>query len=73
MPKIKPTRYEQVYEGDWDTLDWGDNYEMCCHCALVHQTKYRVKNNKLQKKVKIDNKRTYHARRRMGIKIEKTK
>ena len=73
MSKAAQKRFEQVYEGEWDTLDWGKNHEMCCHCALVHETSYRVKDNKLQKKVKIDNKRTYQARRRMGIKIEKTK
>lgn len=67
-------RYEQVWEGEWDTLDWNNNLVMCCECCLVHGMKFRINdNNKLQVKVKIDRRRTYAARRRAGIKIERTK
>lgn len=67
-------RFEQVWEGEWDTLDWTNNEEMCCGCNMVHNTKYRVDDRgKLQRKVSVDRRKTYAARRRAGIKIERTK
>jgi hypothetical protein len=71
MSKAAQKKYEQVFEGDWYNLDWGHNYEMCCDCSMVHETAYRVKDGKIQRKVKVDRPRTYQARRRAGIKIER--
>lgn len=67
-------RFEQVYEGEWTPWDWRDNEEMCCGCCMVHKVSYRVTDaGKLQRRVAVDRKKTYAARRRTGIKIVRTK
>lgn len=66
-------RFEQQWDGEWTTWDWNDNLEQCCDCRKVHRVSYRVNDQgKLESKVVTDNKRTYAARRRAGIKVIKT-
>ncbi len=67
-------RFEQQWDNEWTTWDWNNNLERCCDCGKTHRVSYRVNNQgKLESKVVTDNKRTYAARRRMGIKITKAK
>jgi hypothetical protein len=37
-----PSRYEQVYDGDW--WDVPKNFDLaCCHCSLVHGVSFRIR------------------------------
>lgn len=74
MSKRDDRRYETAIEGDWDNWGWRDNIEQCCDCSLTHRVNYRIiEGNQLQRQVFVDRPRTYQARRRAGIKIERTK
>jgi hypothetical protein len=70
-------RYEQVWDGDWFDIRWRGHKEMCCDCGLVHHVDSRVRmvdgQRGLQQKATRDTALTYAARRRMGIKITRTK
>jgi hypothetical protein len=32
----------QINDGEWVTISWDKQREMCCDCGLVHETDYRV-------------------------------
>ncbi len=72
--------YQQIFDGDWEPCSKRER-EMCCDCSLVHHVSYRVKDKRgniltgvtVEQKVSRDQGRTYAARRRRGIRIEKTK
>lgn len=38
----------QVDDGEWVTIAWKKQHEMCCHCKLEHVVDYQVVNGKLQ-------------------------
>jgi len=70
----------RFFDGDWELCSRKER-EMCCDCCLVHHVSYRVKDKEgnvlagvtVEQKVKRDQGRTYAARRRHGIKLERTK
>lgn len=37
-----------VDDGEWVTISWNKQREMCCECGLQHDVDYRVEDGKLQ-------------------------
>lgn len=37
-----------VEDGEWVTIAWKKQREMCCGCGLEHDVDYRVEDGKLQ-------------------------
>ena len=48
-----------MYEGVWVELP---KIGGCCDCGLIHRYEYRIKDGKIEQKVKVDNKLTKIAR-----------
>jgi hypothetical protein len=66
-------RYDQIWDGEWTAWDWKNNQHRCCDCGAVHHLDFRVRDKKPETKFTIDKTLTYATRRRLGVKIVKTK
>ncbi len=48
---------KQQYEGDWVDVTDG-RYEVCCHCGLTHDTKYRILEGRILQMASISRRKT---------------
>lgn len=69
----KHDQYEQIWDGEWTPWHWRGNTHRCCDCGAIHHLAFRVRNNRPETKFTIDKPLTYATRRRLGLKIVKTK
>jgi len=65
-------KYGQVIDRDWVEPAPQRGHKMrCCDCGLVHTMNFRVRRGKVQFQPIRDKRATFHARKRLGVKIVK--
>jgi hypothetical protein len=69
MSRPKRDYTVQMYEDSF-YLDKFVKHE-CCHCALVHDTEYKVENGRIFTRWKVNEKETKEQRKKFGIKISR--
>jgi hypothetical protein len=67
MARPKREYVVQMYD-DAFYLDKFTKHE-CCHCALVHDTEYKVEGGKIFTRWKVNDKETKAQRKKYGIKV----
>lgn len=65
-------RYEQVTDGQWFVIGYGlsdrQQRQVCCHCLLVHDWRFRLNpDNTISAMVVVNKRATAAARKRYGI------
>jgi len=61
--------YEKPEEDEW-VQPVEEGYKMqCCDCGLVHQLDFRIKDGRVQFRVRRDNRSTGQVRRHRNIKV----
>ena len=71
MPRPKRDYTVQMYEDAW-YLDKFTKHE-CCHCALIHDTEYKIENGRIFTRWKVNEKETKEQRKKLGIKVTRAR